>query len=115
MGTRATGTFEIETWDEKPYDEQEGARLTRTHLTKTFRGDVEGESTCEMLMAYAAEEGSGAYADFERITGRVHGWAGSFVLHHSASSAGSCDERSGTWSVCLAPGQESCAACAARR
>ncbi len=99
MSTRATSTFEIETWDEKPYDEQEGARLTRTHLTKTFRGDVEGESTSEMLMAYAAAEGSGAYAGFERITGRVHGRAGSFVLHHSASSAGSRGERSGAWSV----------------
>lgn len=99
MSTRATGTFEIETWDEKPYDEQEGARLTRTYLTKTFRGDVEGGSTCEMLMAYAAEEGSGAYAGFERITGRVHGRAGSFVLHHSASSDGSRGERLGAWSV----------------
>jgi hypothetical protein len=27
MNTYATGTFEIETWEEEPYDEQEGTRL----------------------------------------------------------------------------------------
>ncbi len=58
MSTHATGTFEIDTWDEKPYDEQEGARLTRTRVTKTYRGDVEGKSTGESLMAYGVEEGS---------------------------------------------------------
>lgn len=85
MGTRATGTFEIEAWDEKPYDEREGAKLTRTRVSKTFRGDVEGESTAELLMAYAAGEGSSAYAGFERVIGRVHGRSGSFLLHHSAT------------------------------
>jgi uncharacterized protein DUF3224 len=45
MSPHGTGTFEIGTWDEKPYDEQEGARLTRTRVTKTYRGDVEGKST----------------------------------------------------------------------
>ncbi len=85
MGTRATGTFEIEAWDEKPYDEREGAKLTRTRVSKTFRGDVEGESTTELLMAYAAGEGSSAYAGFERVIGRVHGRSGSFLLHHSAT------------------------------
>ena len=85
MSTRATGTFEIATWDEKPYDEREGVRLTSTRVTKAFRGDVEGESTTDLLMAYGAEEGSAAYVGFERVTGSVHGRSGSFVLHHSAT------------------------------
>ena len=85
MSTRATGTFEIGTWEEQPYDEREGTKLSRAHLTKTFRGDVEGESTAELLFAYGTEEGSAAYAGFERVTGRVHGRSGSFVLHHSAT------------------------------
>lgn len=87
MSTHAAGTFEIETWDEKPYDEQDGTRLTRTHLTKTFHGDIEGTSTAEMLMAYGAVEGSAAYTGFERVTASVHGRSGSFVLHHSATAA----------------------------
>ena len=100
MGARATGTLEIGTWDEQPYDEREGARLTRTRLTKTFRGDVEGESTAELLFAYGTQEGSAAYAGFERVVGRVHGRSGSFVLHHSASSSlGAHAERVATLSV----------------
>jgi hypothetical protein len=58
MGAHAQGTFEIESWEEETYDEREGAKLTRTRLAKTFHGDVEGESTAELLMAYATEEGS---------------------------------------------------------
>ena len=99
MSTHAMGTFEIESWEEEPYDEREGARLTRTRLTKTFYGDVGGESTAELLMAYAAEEGSAAYVGFERLVGSVHGRSGSFVLHHTASSAGPSGERSAAWSV----------------
>src|SRR5829696_1299897 len=76
MSTHAMGTFEIESWEEEPYDEREGARLTRTRLTKTFHGDVEGESTAELLMAYAAEEGSAAYVGFERAVGRLVRGAG---------------------------------------
>jgi hypothetical protein len=30
MSTHAAGTFEIESWDEKPYEMREGTRLTRT-------------------------------------------------------------------------------------
>ena len=84
MSTHAAGTFEIESWDEQPYEEQDGTRLTRTRLTKTFSGDVEGESTAELLMAYGSEEGSAAYVGLERVTGSVHGRLGSFVLRHSA-------------------------------
>ncbi len=99
MGTHAADTFEIDSWEGEPYDEREGARLTRTRLTKTFSGDVEGESTAELLMAYAAEEGSAAYVGFERLVGSVHGRSGSFVLHHTASSAGPSGERSAAWPV----------------
>ena len=54
MTTRATGTFEIGTWDEQPYHEWEGTRLTRTRVTATFRGDVESEGTAELPFAHAA-------------------------------------------------------------
>lgn len=29
MNTQATGTFEIEGWNEKPYDKREGVKLAR--------------------------------------------------------------------------------------
>ncbi len=97
MTTRATGTFEIDSWDEEPYDELEGTKLARVRVAKTFHGDVEGTSTTDLLLAYGAEEGSAAYVGFERVVGSIHGRSGSFVLHHTATS--SPEGRSATWSV----------------
>lgn len=97
MSTHAEGTFEIETWDESPYDEHEGTKLTRTRVTKTFHGDMEGTSTAELLMAYGAAQDSAAYVGFERVVGSVNGRSGSFVLHHTAS--GAHGTRSASWSV----------------
>lgn len=97
MTMRAAGTFEIDSWDEEPYDERDGTKLARVRVAKTFHGDVEGASTTDLLLAYGAEEGSAAYVGFERVVGRVHGRTGSFVLHHTATS--SPDGRSATWSV----------------
>jgi Protein of unknown function (DUF3224) len=84
----AAGTFDIDAWDEQPWDEGEGARLTRVRVTKTFHGEVEGGSTAELLMATGQVETSRAYVGFERIAGRVGGRSGSFVLHHNAGGSG---------------------------
>ncbi len=96
MPTRATSTFVIDTWVEEPGDEREGVKLSRTRVTKTFRGEFEGQSTADLLMAYA-QNGSAAYVGFERIVGRLAGRSGSFVLQHNASSARGA--QSATWTV----------------
>jgi hypothetical protein len=88
MHTIASGTFDIDSWDEQPWDEGRGARLTRTRVTKTFHGEIEGTSVGELLMAYAEDTASRAYVGFERITGRVGDRIGSFVLHHTATASG---------------------------
>ncbi len=98
MRTYATGTLEIEDWDEKPFDEQEGAKLTRAHVTKTFHGDVEGASAADLLLVYA-QEGSAAYVGLERYVGRVHDRSGSFVLQHSESGDREISEQVATLSV----------------
>lgn len=97
MSPQATGTFEIEVWDEQPYDEHEDTKLTRTHVTKSFHSDIQGTSTAELLMAYGAVEGSAAYTGFERIVGSVNGRSGGFVLHHTATASRAA--RSAMWSV----------------
>jgi hypothetical protein len=58
-------------------------KSTHTHLTKTFQGDVEGESTTNLLFAYGTGEGSAAYVDLERFVGLTHGRSGSFVLRYT--------------------------------
>jgi Protein of unknown function (DUF3224) len=84
---QATGTFEVESWDEQPYHEEPRVRLSRTRLTKKFAGDLVGTSVVDMLAVSLPVEGSGeyqgaAYVAVERITGSVHGRAGGFVATH---------------------------------
>lgn len=97
MSLRAAGTFDIDSWEATPYDESEGGTLSRTRVTKTFHGEIEGQSTAELLMAGTQREGSAAYVGFERITGRVGGRSGSFVLHHNATMARGA--QSASWTV----------------
>ena len=96
MTTRATGDFVIDIWDQQPYDEASGASLARTRVTKTFRGEIEGTSTAELLMANA-RNGSMAYVGFERITATIHGRSGSFILHHNAVA--SAEGQSASWTI----------------
>ena len=101
MSERATASFEITSWDEQPYDERDGVKLSRTRVVKAFRGDIEGESTAELLMALAGE-GSAAYVGMERVTGRVNGRQGSFVYLHTATATGA--GRSASWTVVAGSG-----------
>lgn len=84
MAIHAIAPFDITAWEPEEYDDQDDVKLTRTHVEKAFRGDLEGRSTAELLMA-GAPGGSAAYVGVERITGRLNGRSGSFVLIHDAS------------------------------
>jgi len=84
---RANSTFEIKSWDEKPYDEFEGRKLTRARVGRIFHGDLEGESITEYLMAYAPD-GSASFVALQRIVGRLGDRSGSFVLQHTGAFQG---------------------------
>lgn len=80
MSTRATGRYEVKTWDEKPYHEVSGLpRLTRASVIESFQGDIEGEGTAEYLMVYR-DDGSASFVRVERVIGRIGSRSGSFVL-----------------------------------
>jgi hypothetical protein len=88
MMKRANGQFAIKNWDEKPYSEgPDLPKLTRAAVTKTFTGDLEGEGHVEYLMMYASD-GSATFVGLERITGRIQGKAGSFVLQRTGTFEG---------------------------
>jgi hypothetical protein len=88
MSTRATVTFEIKSWDEKPYDEiGGGAKLTRASVTKAFHGDIEGEGRVEYLMVYRGD-GTASFVGLERVLGQVGSRSGSFVLQHNGTFEG---------------------------
>jgi hypothetical protein len=83
MSEHANATFEVDRWDEQPYNEVDGAaKLTRARVSKTFRGDLEGTGTVEYLMMYR-DGGSASFVGLERVVGRLAGRSGSFVLQHT--------------------------------
>lgn len=89
--TQATGTFEIDSWNEEPlFHDDAGAKLGRTRLTKTFAGDLVGTSVVEMTAVSVPVDGAdpfqgAAYVALERIEGSLQGNSGSFVVAHIAS------------------------------
>ena len=82
MSTFANAIFKVESWEEEPIHEVEGAtKLTRVSAIVSYRGDLEGEGRVEYLMSYRAD-GSTTFLGMERITGGLAGYEGSFVLQH---------------------------------
>jgi hypothetical protein len=81
MTTTIAPTISITNWDEAPYDELDGTKLTKARVTKQYAGDLVGESVTESLMAYAPD-GTADFVGIERITGTIDGRKGTFVLQH---------------------------------
>jgi hypothetical protein len=78
----ASGTFEITAWEaEPPYDTPaEGPPLARITVRKRFSGALQGESVAELLVC-----GEAGYVGSERVTARLDGADGTFVLQHGAT------------------------------
>ena len=85
MKLRAAGEFEVTVTPLAPYETVEGVVFGRLAISKQFHGDLEGSSTVEMLSAGASVKGSAGYVAIERVTGRLHGRTGTFVLQHSGT------------------------------
>lgn len=83
--------FSIDSWDEVPYDEPEdGPKLTRVVIRKTYRGELEGAGIVEVLTAQGRK--GGGYVASERIRGTLDGRLGTFVIQHGGLADG--DEQS---------------------
>jgi hypothetical protein len=83
MTSRAKGTFEVKL--NLQDDKGEDQNLGRMTIDKQFHGDLEGTSKGQMLSARTAVKGSAGYVAIERLTGRLHGKSGTFVLQHSGT------------------------------
>ena len=85
MSTQAEAVFEVKSWNEELLNEMEnGPKLTRAHVKKSYEGDIRGEGILEYLMVHR-EDGTAHFVGLERIIGNLEGKAGSFVLGHSGS------------------------------
>jgi hypothetical protein len=82
----ATGSFDVKVAPQKADNPQaEAAVLGRMSLDKQFHGDLEATSEGEMLSVLDKDKGSGGYVAMERVTGKLGGKSGSFVLQHNAT------------------------------
>ena len=80
----ASGSFEVKIVPLDPADEAgDGNTLGRMSIDKTITGDLEATTRGQMLAARTAVANSAGYVAIERVTGTLHGRAGSFVLQHS--------------------------------
>ena len=74
-------TFEIAGWDEQPFVEWEGGKLTRASVSTRYSGAIEGGSVLEYLMSYGPD-GSVTYVGMERVNGTAGGRSGGLILRH---------------------------------
>jgi hypothetical protein len=86
MSQHVTGPFDVKITPQKP-DTQiaRAANLGRLTIDKRYHGDLEAIAKGEMLAMQTEVKGSAGYVAMERVTGKLKGRNGSFVLQHSAT------------------------------
>ena len=83
----ARGTFEVKLTPQAPNGNAQDSALGRMTIDKQFRGDLEGTGRGEMLTAMSPVKGSAGYVAIERVSGKLQGRTGTFVLQHSGTMA----------------------------
>jgi Protein of unknown function (DUF3224) len=81
--TRATGPFEV-----KIVPLPDGATdpsLGRMSIDKQFDGALEATSKGQMLTGMTEVKGSAGYVAIEKVSGKLDGREGTFILQHSAT------------------------------
>jgi hypothetical protein len=86
MTQHVTGPFDVKITPQKP-DTQiaRAANLGRLTIDKRYHGDLEAIAKGEMLAAQTEVKGSAGYVALERVTGKLKGRSGSFVLQHNGT------------------------------
>ncbi len=88
MTKHATGSFDVKSWNEKPYSEIDGQpKLTRADVVYAYHGDLDGEGKIEYLMCYSSNN-IAYFIGYEQITGRLGDHSGNFVLQHIGTYEG---------------------------
>jgi hypothetical protein len=90
----AKGSFDVKIVPQGEPDKAEGSTIARMSVTKQYHGDLEATATGEMLSAGTDVKGSAGYVAMERVTGKLGGRSGSFVLQHSATLTRGAPEQS---------------------
>ena len=95
----ASGPFDVKLTPQQASAGIEDAGLGRMTIDKQFHGDLEAHSLGEMIAAGTEVPGSAGYVAMERVSGRLHGREGSFVLQHN----GTMDRGASQLSIAVVP------------
>ena len=82
MTRHAKGEFEVSL---VPQTDREVKGLNRMTIDKQFKGDLDAITQGQMLSARTDIPESAGYVAIERVTGKLHGKEGSFVLQHTGT------------------------------
>lgn len=77
--TRAVAKVTVESAEATPYDETTSPALLELRLSKTFTGDIDGESPVRALEV-RRDDRSASLVSTQRFHGKLNGREGSFVL-----------------------------------
>jgi len=94
--TRAQAKVTVQSSEAKPYDQTAGPVLSEIHITETFAGDINAESTVRALQIQRADH-SANLVSMQRVSGKLGGREGSFVLQGSETVENG--NIKATWSV----------------
>jgi len=78
----AKGIFEVKTSPLSPDEQIDGKTLGRFSIHKEFSGDMVGVGVGQMLTGMGTVEGSAGYVAMDKITAKLDGKEGSFILQH---------------------------------
>lgn len=88
-------TVTAKSWDESRVAEVDPAHaVARATFTTTYAGDIEGGSTCCLLLSYVGGEPDkpetmvGPYVGYEQVSGTLDGHSGTFVLEARGEHSG---------------------------
>jgi hypothetical protein len=93
----ANATITVRKYEPTAYEEPtDGPTLSKIHVEESFSGDIEGDGVVEFLQA-ARTDGSASFVGIERVTGKLVGKSGTFLLQDAGTVEGNMV--SGEWFV----------------
>lgn len=89
---RVSGVFDVTMSPAAPPEHAGRTQTARMLLDKQYFGDLAAKGNGEMLSAVTDTKGSAAYVAIERVSGTLHGKAGTFVIQHSGVMSGGAQQ-----------------------
>ena len=96
---KATGSFQLSSWNEDTYDNGPGGKMTLATVSQNFSGDIAGDGSVRWLMVYGSD-GTARFVGLQKVDGALADRHGTFVLE----TAGNFDGQMARWQATVVPG-----------